>query len=106
MVGAIEEAGAAGALILLDGMISGVPALFAVRRTPAVASYLVASHRSPEPAHARVLASLGLQPLLELELRLGEGSGAALAMSLLRAGCAVMREVRTFEEANITRPEY
>ena len=106
MVGAIEEAATRGALILLDGMITGVAALIAVRRTPAVASYLVAAHRSPEPAHAQVLEALTLRPLLELELRLGEGSGAALAMSLLRAGCAIMREVRTFEEANIERPEY
>lgn len=105
LVGAIEAAAARRALVLLDGFITGVAALIAVRRAPALAPFLVASHVSAEPAHAAVLAALGLRPLLALEMRLGEGSGAVLAMGLVRAACRVMREVRTFEEANIGRPE-
>ena len=79
--------------------------LLAVRRSPAVAPFLVASHLSAEPGHAPLLGALGLRPLLSLDMRLGEGSGAVLAMGLVRAACRVMREVRTFEEANIERPE-
>jgi nicotinate-nucleotide--dimethylbenzimidazole phosphoribosyltransferase len=105
LVGAIEAAAERRALVLLDGFITGVAALIALRRTPHLSPFLVASHLSAEPAHAAVLAALGQRPLLALDMRLGEGSGAALAMGLVRAACRVMREVRTFEEANIERPE-
>jgi nicotinate-nucleotide--dimethylbenzimidazole phosphoribosyltransferase len=105
LVGAIEAAAERRALVLLDGLITSVAALIAVRRRPALGSYLVASHRGSEPAHRALLAALGLRPLLELELRLGEGSGATLAVGLVRAACALMSEVRTYEEANIERPE-
>ena len=63
---------------------------------------MVASHRSPEPGHALVLGELGLRPLLDLELRLGEGSGAALALPLLRASVALLREMAEFDEAGVT----
>jgi nicotinate-nucleotide--dimethylbenzimidazole phosphoribosyltransferase len=105
LVGAIEAGAARGALVLLDGMMTAVAGLIAVRRQPSIAPYLVASHRSAEPAHAALLEALSLEPLLELGLCLGEGSGALLAVSLLRSACALMREVRTYEEANIARPE-
>ena len=105
LVGAIEAAAERGSLIVLDGMITCVAALIAVRRARPIASYLVASHRGTEPAHALLLEQLALRPLLELDLCLGEGSGAVLAVGLLRAACAVMHEVRTYEEANIERPE-
>jgi nicotinate-nucleotide--dimethylbenzimidazole phosphoribosyltransferase len=105
MVGAIEAASERRALVLLDGFITGVAALIASLRTKRVKSFLVAAHLSAEPAHRAVLEALELRPLLALDMRLGEGSGAALAYALLRAGCRIMREVRTFEEANIERPE-
>jgi nicotinate-nucleotide--dimethylbenzimidazole phosphoribosyltransferase len=105
LVGAIEQAAERRALILVDGLITTAAALVAVRRKPALGSYLVASHRGAEPVHAALLSALGLTPLLELGLSLGEGSGAALAVSLVRAACALMSEVRTYEEANIERPE-
>jgi nicotinate-nucleotide--dimethylbenzimidazole phosphoribosyltransferase len=105
MVGAIEQAAERRALILVDGLITSVAALVAVRRQPALCAYLVASHRGSEPAHGAVLSALGLAPLFELGLSLGEGSGAALAVGLVRAACALMNEVRTYEEANIERPE-
>ena len=63
---------------------------------------LIASHRSPEPGHALVLDALGLEPLLDLELRLGEGSGAALALPLLRASVAILEEMATFDTAGVT----
>ena len=74
----------------------------AARLAPALRGYLVASHRSAEPGHALVLAELGLEPLLELELRLGEGSGAALALPLLVAARAVLVEMATFDEAGVS----
>jgi nicotinate-nucleotide--dimethylbenzimidazole phosphoribosyltransferase len=63
---------------------------------------MVASHRSPEPGHALVLASLRLEPLLELELRLGEGSGAALALPVIASALALLNDMATFAEAGVT----
>ena len=75
-----------GAVVLLDGFVTGAAALVAARLAPAAAERMVASHRSPEPGHALVLDDLGLRPLLDLGLRLGEGSGAALALPLVVGG--------------------
>jgi nicotinate-nucleotide--dimethylbenzimidazole phosphoribosyltransferase len=96
--------GAAGgqAVVLLDGFISTVAALVAARTAPPLHEYLVAAHCSPEPGHRLVLEALGLEPLLELELRLGEGSGAALALPLLTAARAILVEMATFESAGVT----
>jgi nicotinate-nucleotide--dimethylbenzimidazole phosphoribosyltransferase len=63
---------------------------------------MIASHRSPEPGHALVLADLGLRPLLDLGLRLGEGSGAALALPIVRAGMALLADMATFDAAGVT----
>jgi nicotinate-nucleotide--dimethylbenzimidazole phosphoribosyltransferase len=73
----------AGGLIVLDGLLTSVSALVAVRYRPEVQAHLVAGHRSAEPAHSRVLDALGLEPLLDLRLRAGEGVGAVLALSLI-----------------------
>jgi nicotinate-nucleotide--dimethylbenzimidazole phosphoribosyltransferase len=89
-------------VVLLDGFITGAAALAAVRLEPSAAHVLIAAHRSPEPGHALVLAALGLEPLLDLELRLGEGSGAALALPLLRAAVAILAEMATFADAGVT----
>jgi nicotinate-nucleotide--dimethylbenzimidazole phosphoribosyltransferase len=89
-------------VVLLDGFITSAAALAAVRRRPGVRDALVAAHRSPEPGHAVVLEALGLEPLLDLGLRLGEGSGAALALPLLDASVAILREMATFESAGVT----
>ncbi|HEY6880260.1 MAG TPA: nicotinate-nucleotide--dimethylbenzimidazole phosphoribosyltransferase, partial [Polyangiales bacterium] len=105
LVGAIEAAAERRALILLDGLITAVAALIAVRRKPVLGTYLVAAHRGVEPAHGAVLEALALRPLLQLDMRLGEGSGATLAVGLVRASCALLSEVRTYQEANIDRPE-
>jgi nicotinate-nucleotide--dimethylbenzimidazole phosphoribosyltransferase len=90
------------AVVALDGFITSTAALAATRLDSEVGGYLVASHRSPEPGHAIVLAELGLEPLLDLGLRLGEGSGAALALPLLDAARAILVEMATFESAGVT----
>ena len=102
LVGVALGAAAERAVILLDGVISTVAGLVAVRLAPVLGELLVASHRSPEPAHALVLAELGLDPLLDLGLRLGEGSGAALALPLLDAARAILVEMATFGAAGVT----
>ena len=97
--------GAAGARIpvILDGFITGAAALLAAGLVPAVASRCIAGHRSVEPGHAVVLERLGLRPLLELDLRLGEGTGAALAMSLVDAAVAIRDGMATFEQRRCRR---
>lgn len=90
--------------VVLDGFITGVAAMVAVELAPAARGYLIASHHSAERAHTAVLQSLGLAPLLALDLRLGEGTGAVLALPLLEAACALLRDVRTFREAGIEEP--
>jgi nicotinate-nucleotide--dimethylbenzimidazole phosphoribosyltransferase len=89
-------------VVLLDGFVTGAAALMAARLNPRVADCLVASHRSPEPGHALVLAELGLTPLLDLGLRLGEGSGAALALPLLQSALALLAEMATFDDAGVS----
>lgn len=88
--------------IVLDGFIVTAAALVAARMEPAVVDYMVAAHLSPEPGHQLGLDALGLDPLLDLELRLGEGTGAALALPLLRAALALLAEMATFEDAGVT----
>jgi nicotinate-nucleotide--dimethylbenzimidazole phosphoribosyltransferase len=105
LVGAIEAAAARRALVVLDGFITGAAALVAVRRRPELAGSLVAGHRGAEAMHGALLEALGLRPLLDLDLRLGEGSGAVIALGLVKSAAALMREMRTFEEANMPRPE-
>jgi nicotinate-nucleotide--dimethylbenzimidazole phosphoribosyltransferase len=102
LVGVCLGAAAEGAVVLLDGFVTGAAALVAARLAPAAARRMVAAHRSPEPAHALVLAELGLRPLLDLGLRLGEGSGAALALPLVGAALAMLADMATFEAAGVT----
>ena len=104
LVGLIIGAAARGLPIVLDGFITGAAALVAACLCPALPPRLIASHRSTEPGHAAVLARLGLQPLLELDLRLGEGSAAAVALGLLVAACAVRDEMATFASAGVSGP--
>ena len=89
-------------VVVLDGFITGAAALVAVRLAPALEGFLVASHRSAEPGHRVVLEALGLAPLLELDLRLGEGSGAALALPILAAARDVLVDMATFADAGVT----
>ena len=102
LAGAFVAAAQAGLPVLVDGFIAGAAALAAVRLNPAVADWLLFGHRSAEPGHRRVLAALGARPLLDLDLRLGEGSGAALAVPVLRAACALHAGMATFDEAGVS----
>jgi nicotinate-nucleotide--dimethylbenzimidazole phosphoribosyltransferase len=83
LTGACLGVASAGGLVVLDGLLTSVSALVAVRHRPAVQAHLIAGHVSAEPAHLRVLDALGLEPLLDLRLRAGEGVGAVLALSLI-----------------------
>lgn len=102
LVGALLEAPRHGLVVVLDGYIVSAAALAALRLDPSLAPFLVAGHRSAERAHGRLLEALGLEPLLDLGLRLGEGTGAVLALPVLRAACAVLREMATFASAGVS----
>ena len=102
LAGVVLGAAAARVPVLVDGFIAGVAALAAVRIAPHAAGYLIASHRSVEAGHRLVLQALGTKPLLDLDLRLGEGTGAALAMMLVDAAIAIAAEMATFESAGVS----
>jgi len=86
----------------VDGFISTAAAMIAVAIAPKVQSYLVAAHRSQEYGHGLMLKWLGLKPLLDFDLRLGEGTGAALGISMAEAGCKILAEMATFAEAGVS----
>lgn len=102
LAGAMLATAAARRPILLDGFISTAAALVAVRLAPQLGDYLIAAHRSHERGHRLMLAWLGLEPLLDLGLRLGEGSGALLALPLVEAACRVLDEMATFGSAGVS----
>jgi nicotinate-nucleotide--dimethylbenzimidazole phosphoribosyltransferase len=102
LAGVALGAAATRRVVLLDGFISSTAALVAARIEPAAREAMIAAHRSPEPGHALVLAALGLDPLLDLGLRLGEGSGAALALPILDASLAILADMATFDSAGVT----
>jgi nicotinate-nucleotide--dimethylbenzimidazole phosphoribosyltransferase len=110
-VGGLEIAGLAGLIVgaaacrvpvVLDGFIAGAAALIAVSLQPRCREYLIASHRSVERGHQAILDQLGLQPLLDLQLRLGEGTGACLGMGLVFSAVKIMTEMATFGEAGVS----
>ena len=101
MAGAYIGAAANRMPVVIDGLISVVAALAASRLAPGAADYMFASHRSAEPGYDAAIRALGLTPFLDLGMRLGEGSGCPLAFQVLRAACAVMDDMATFEEAAI-----
>lgn len=110
-VGGLEIGGLAGLMlgaaaarvpIVLDGFIAGAAALIAVGLQPRCKDYLIASHRSVERGHQAMLDHLGLKPLFDLDLRLGEGTGACLGMSLVFAAIKILTEMATFDEAGVS----
>jgi nicotinate-nucleotide--dimethylbenzimidazole phosphoribosyltransferase len=101
LVGAACEAAALRLPVVLDGYTVAVAGLLARALEPGVGEVLIAGHRSAEPGHDLVLAELGLEPLLDLRMRLGEGSGAGLALSVIEAAGALHRGMATFEEAGV-----
>ncbi len=113
-VGGFEIGGIAGLIlgaaaqkkpVVVDGFISTAGALIAHALCPAAAQYMIAAHRSVEKGHRIALEILGKQPLIDLDLRLGEGTGAALAMNFIEAAVRVLTEVATFEEAMISKAD-
>jgi nicotinate-nucleotide--dimethylbenzimidazole phosphoribosyltransferase len=102
LVGVVLAGAARRVPVVLDGFIATAAALVAVRLAPAAREYLIAAHRSTEPGHALQLETLGLVPCLDLGMRLGEGTGAALGIGLLRAALACYHEIATFEEAGVS----
>lgn len=105
ITGAVLEAPAHRMTMVVDGFISTVAALVAVRLDPTTEGVLVFAHRSAERGHDAALTALGARPLLSLGMRLGEGSGAALAIPLLRAAATMLSEMSTFESADVSRRE-
>ena len=101
LVGAYLACAQEGVAVLVDGFICSVAALVAVRLNPACRDWLLFGHRGAEPGHRHVLEALNAEPLLDLGLRLGEGSGAALAVPLLRLACDLHGQMATFAEAAV-----
>ena len=109
-VGGFDIAGLAGCFIgaayrripiVIDGFISAAAALAAVRLNPLVKEYIITSHFSEEPGYKIIMEELGLEPILNLKMRLGEGTGCPLAFNIIEAALVVMRDMATFEEASI-----
>jgi nicotinate-nucleotide--dimethylbenzimidazole phosphoribosyltransferase len=110
-VGGFEIAGLAGVIlgaasqrvaVVIDGFISGAAALIAAGICPQSKDYMISGHCSVEPGHIFLLKKLGLKPLLDLEMRLGEGTGAALAMFLVESATRILAEMATFAEAGVS----
>ena len=102
LAGAALQAAAERRVVVVDGFIASAAVLVAMRLVPAVAGYCVLAHRSAEPGHALMVRELGGEPLLDLGLRLGEGSGAALAWPLLESAVRVLAEMASFESAGVS----
>jgi nicotinate-nucleotide--dimethylbenzimidazole phosphoribosyltransferase len=102
LVGVILGAAARRVPVVIDGFITSVAALVAARLAPRAADSMIAATRSPEPGHDIVLEALGLRPILDLGLRLGEGSGAALALPIVRAAVAILTDMSTFASAGVS----
>jgi nicotinate-nucleotide--dimethylbenzimidazole phosphoribosyltransferase len=113
-VGGFEIGGLAGVIlgaaahrkaVMVDGFISTAAAMIAMAIAPAVRPYLISAHRSQEHGHAQMLEWLGLKPLVDFDLRLGEGTGAALGISIAEAACKILAEMATFAEAGVSDKE-
>ncbi len=102
LVGAVLQAAAQRRVIVVDGYIVSAAVLVASRLQPAVLQRCVFAHRSQEPGHTRLLDHCGVRPLIDLDLRLGEGSGAALAWPLLESACRILAEMASFESAGVS----
>jgi nicotinate-nucleotide--dimethylbenzimidazole phosphoribosyltransferase len=102
MAGVMLAAAAARAPVMVDGVISAAAALLAVGLAPRCREFLIAGHLSVEPGHRAALSHLGLDPLLDLGLRLGEGTGGALAMPIVEAAVRTLNEMATFADAGVS----
>lgn len=102
LAGFVVGAAASRVPVLVDGVIAAAGLLVAARLCPLAVEYAFAGHRSVEPGSAAVLEDLGMRPLLDLDLRLGEGTGAVLALPLVQAAARILREMATFDAAGVT----
>jgi nicotinate-nucleotide--dimethylbenzimidazole phosphoribosyltransferase len=102
LAGYIVGGAAAGVPVLLDGVIAAAAAVVAAALVPEAVGYMIAGHRSSEPGATVALEHLGLVPLLDLDLRLGEGTGGCLALPLLQAAAKVLGQMATFESAGVS----
>jgi nicotinate-nucleotide--dimethylbenzimidazole phosphoribosyltransferase len=102
LAGYIIGAAALRVPVILDGVIAGSAALAACALAPGAACCLIAGHRSAEPGHTIAMEHLGLRPLVDLDLRLGEGTGALLALPIVQSAVRALREVATFDSAGVT----
>ena len=102
MVGSVLQAASERRVVVVDGFIASAAVLVASRIAPPVLQRCVFAHRSGERGHARLLQLLGAEPLVDLGLRVGEGSGAALAWPLLVSACAILNEMASFESAGVS----
>ena len=105
LAGVVIGAAAEGVCVIADGYIAGAAALAAVRLCPASRDYVLPSHLSREPGHRLLLGALEMEPLLALDMRLGEGTGAALAMGIVDAACRMLSGMSTFAEAGVSTAE-
>ena len=105
LAGIMLGAGARGIPVVIDGFISGAAALLATALAPQLKPYLIAAHSSAEAGHPLMLASLGLKPLLSLDMRLGEGTGAAIGIFMAEAAVRTLNEMATFAEAGVSEGE-
>ena len=103
LAGVILGGAASSRPVVLDGFITGAAALIACGLNPITVDYLIASHRSVEPGHRRQLSHLKLRALLDLRMRLGEGTGAALALPIIEGAARCLREMATFGEAGVSQ---
>jgi len=103
MAGALIQAASDRRILLIDGFIASVALLVAERLAPGVSQYAVFAHHSLEPGHAQLLKLLNAEPLLDMQMRLGEGSGAALAYPILQSACAIINEMASFSDAGISK---
>ena len=105
LVGVILGAAANHKPVMVDGFISTAAAMIAVAIAPAVRPYLISAHRSQEYGHMQMVEWLGLKPLVDFDLRLGEGTGAALGIFIAEASCKILAEMATFAEAGVSDKE-
>ena len=105
MAGAVIQSASEGRVIVVDGFIASSAVLVASRIRSKVLDYCIFSHRSDEKGHSLMLDAMNAEPLLDLKLRLGEGSGAALAWPLLMSACTILREMASFEAAGVSRDD-
>lgn len=105
LAGVVIAAASKRCVVVVDGLISTAAGLIAYTINPAVANYMIAGHKSVEKGHGFALKHIGIDPVLNLNMRLGEGTGAALAINLIEAACKIMCDMASFDEAGVSKKE-